>query len=62
MAIAFDDDASLTDLERLYIAQTGSTIVLKGEIPSQDLLDHAVNIAEGVSGASSVDTDAVTVG
>lgn len=61
VAKAFDDDASLTDVETLWVAQTGGTVVLKGEVPSQDLLDKFVSVAQGVNGATSVDTDQVKV-
>ncbi|MDX2240401.1 MAG: BON domain-containing protein [Leptolyngbyaceae cyanobacterium bins.302] len=62
VAKAFDDDAGLTDVETLWVAQTGGTVVLKGKVPSQDLLSKFVNVAEGVNGATSVDTSQVTIG
>ena len=62
VVLAFDNDTQLDDLERLWVAQTGSTVVLKGEVPSQADLDKAISIAEGVEGATSVDSSQVTVG
>jgi osmotically-inducible protein OsmY len=62
VAKAFDDDAQLDDIETLWVAQTSGTVVLKGKVPSQDLLDKCVSIAEGVNGATSVDTSQVSVG
>lgn len=62
VALAFDEDSELADLDRLWVAQTGGTVVLKGEAPSQQLLNKAVSIARGVSGATGVETDQVTVG
>jgi osmotically-inducible protein OsmY len=62
VALAFDQDPNLTDFDRLWVAQTGSTVVLKGEVPSQDILNQMVSVAEGVNGASSVNTDQVQVG
>ena len=62
VAIAFDDDNQLGDLERLWIAQLGSKVVLKGECPSQSLLSRAVTVARGVNGATDVDTSEVSVG
>jgi len=62
VVLAFDEDAQLGDLERLWVAQTGSTVVLKGEVPSQAELDKAISIAEGVEGTTSVDSSQVTVG
>lgn len=62
VALAFDEDSQFDDIDSLYIAQTGSTVVLKGQVPSQDVLDEMVAIASGVSGATDVNTDQVTVG
>lgn len=62
VAIAFDEDASVTDVDTLWVAQTGSSVVLKGSVPSQEILDKMVELASGVSGASDVSIDQVTVG
>lgn len=62
VALAFDNDSTLDDINTLYVAQLGSTVVLKGKVPSQDMLNKAVSIARGVSGASAVDSSQVTVG
>jgi osmotically-inducible protein OsmY len=62
VALAFDENPALEALDRLWVAQTGGTVVLKGEVPSQDLLNQAVAIANGVSGATDVKADQVTIG
>lgn len=62
VAKAFDDDAELDDIATLWVAQTGGTVVLKGSVPNQGLLDKCVSIANGVNGATSVDSSQVTVG
>jgi hypothetical protein len=62
VALAFDMDSSITDIDTLWVAQTGSTVVLKGSVPSQDALNSMVSLAGGVSGATGVNTDQVTVG
>jgi osmotically-inducible protein OsmY len=62
VALAFDQDPDLADEERLWVAQTGGTVVLKGEVPDQATLDKMVSIARSVNGATSVQTDQVTVG
>nr|WP_290224568.1 BON domain-containing protein [Trichocoleus desertorum] len=62
VALAFDEDAQLDDIETLYVAQTGGTVVLKGKVPSQDILNRMVSVARGVNGATGVETDQVTIG
>ena len=62
VALAFDQDPSLDDIDTLYVAQTGGTVVLKGSVPSQDILQRMVSVARSVNGATSVETDQVQVG
>ncbi|NES95717.1 MAG: BON domain-containing protein [Desertifilum sp. SIO1I2] len=62
VALAFDEDPQLDDIDTLYVAQTGSTVVLKGKVPSQDILTKMVTVARGVNGATAVDTSQVSVG
>ena len=62
VAYAFDQDAQLDDVETLWVAQSNSTVVLKGKVPDQNLLNRMVTVAKGVNGASSVDTSQVTIG
>lgn len=62
VALAFDQDNQLDDIDTLYVAQTGSTVVLKGQVPSQDILNKMVSVAGNVSGATGVETNQVTVG
>lgn len=62
VALAFDEDAELQDVDTLYVAQTGGTVVLKGKVPSQDILSKMVSIARQVEGATSVETNQVSIG
>lgn len=62
VALAFDQDPSLDDIDTLYVAQTGGTVVLKGSVPSQDILQRMVSVARSVNGATGVETDQVEVG
>ncbi|AFY30700.1 BON domain-containing protein [Calothrix sp. PCC 7507] len=62
VALAFDEDSRVTDIDTVYVAQLGTTVVLKGKVPSQDSLNQLVEIANGVNGATEVATDQVTVG
>lgn len=61
VALAFDEDSQLDDIDTLWVAQTSSTVVLKGTVPSQDILNKMVSVAKGVNGATKVDTNQVTV-
>ena len=62
VALAFDQDSGLTDIETLWVAQLGTTVVLKGKVPTQDDLNKMIEIANNVNGASAVDTNQVQVG
>ena len=62
VALAFDEDPDLDDINTLYVAQTITTVVLKGKVPNQAILDKMVKVARGVNGAKAVDTTQVTVG
>lgn len=64
VALAFDQDAGLQPYseDTVWVAQTGTTVVLKGKVPSQDVLNQMVQVAKGVNGATDVQTDQVTIG
>ncbi|MDZ8189187.1 MAG: phospholipid-binding protein [Nostoc sp. ChiSLP02] len=62
VALAFDQDAQLDDVDTLWVAQTGSTVVLKGKVPNQQILDRMVSVARTVNGATNVDTTQAQVG
>ncbi|MBE9030406.1 BON domain-containing protein [filamentous cyanobacterium LEGE 11480] len=62
VAQAFDENPALDDIATVWVAQTGSSVVLKGKVPSQDMLNSLVSVASGVNGASSVNTDQVEIG
>lgn len=55
------DDAGIEDAPHLYVAQTGTTVVFKGNVHSQEIIDQLAEIAKGVEGAQAVDTAAVHV-
>ncbi len=61
VAKAFDDAPDLDDIETLWVAQTGSTVVLKGKVPNRQVLDKMVATARKVKGASAVDTVQVEI-
>jgi osmotically-inducible protein OsmY len=62
VAQAFDANPDVADIETVYVAQHGSTVVLKGTVPEQGIVNKLVTIAKGVKGATGVETDQVTVG
>ncbi len=62
VALAFDQHSDVADINTVYVAQTGSTVVLKGTVPSQDILTRLVQIAKSVNGATSVETNQVNIG
>ncbi|WP_068816534.1 phospholipid-binding protein [Phormidesmis priestleyi] len=62
VALAFDQDSEVADVDHVYVAQTGSTVVLKGTAPSQEILNKLITIANNVNGASAVDADQVEIG
>ena len=62
VAQAFDANPDVADIETVYVAQHGSTVVLKGTVPSQEIVNRLVTIAKGVKGATGVETNQVTVG
>ncbi|HEY9738018.1 MAG TPA: phospholipid-binding protein [Trichocoleus sp.] len=53
VAKAFDD-ANISDDVGLWVAQTGSTVVLKYNPDAQGVLERAKQIAQGVDGATAV--------
>jgi osmotically-inducible protein OsmY len=62
VALAYDEDPDLADEERLWVAQTGGTVVLKGEVTDQATLNKMVSVARSVNGCTAVDTTQVKVG
>jgi osmotically-inducible protein OsmY len=62
VALAFDEDPQLDDVNTLWVAQTGSTVVLKGKVPSQEILNKMISVARSVHGTTDVDTNQATIG
>lgn len=61
VALAFDEDPDLDDIETLFVAQIGSVVVLKGKAPNQEILAKMVNVAHSINGATAVETDQVII-
>jgi osmotically-inducible protein OsmY len=64
VALAYDHDASLAPYseDTVWVAQTGTAVVLKGKVPSQDVLNKLTDIAMTVNGATEVLIDQVSIG
>ncbi|MDJ0588657.1 MAG: hypothetical protein QNJ72_01505 [Pleurocapsa sp. MO_226.B13] len=50
------DEANISDDVGLWVAQTGSTVVLKYNPDAESILSQAEQIAKGVDGATAVQT------
>jgi osmotically-inducible protein OsmY len=50
------DEANISDQVGLWVAQTGSTVVLKYNPDAESILSQAKQIAKGVDGATEVQT------
>lgn len=48
------DDANISDSVGLWVAQTGSTVVLKYNPDAESVLERAKQVAMGVDGATAV--------
>jgi len=59
VALAFDQDPDLDDIDTIWVAQSGSTVVLKGQVPTQDILNQLIAVANTVDGTTDVDTTQV---
>jgi hypothetical protein len=62
VTLAYDEDPELDDIETVWVAQTASTVVLKGKVPNQQILNRMVEVAKEVDGTMDVDTEQVEVG
>ena len=60
VAVAFEQ-APIDEIETLHIAQSGSTILLKGSVASQYILNQLKDVAAKVDGTKVVDTTQVKI-
>jgi len=61
VALAFDKHPKLSDLEAVWVAQTGKTVVLKGKVRDEETLESLVTTARGVYGSEDVDIQEMSV-
>jgi osmotically-inducible protein OsmY len=55
------DDQGVEDAPHLYVSQHDTTVVFKGNVHSQEIIDQLVSIAKGVAGTTNVDTTEVHI-
>jgi hypothetical protein len=55
------DDQGVEDAPHLYVAQTGTTVVFKGNVHNQGIIDQLTTIAKGVNGTADVDAGQVKI-
>ncbi len=58
---ALKKDPMLTSVFSIYVAQTGSKIILKGTVSSQIFLDRIITVAGNVRGVTEVDPSLVEI-
>ncbi len=53
--------SALMTNQSIYVAQNGSTIILKGEVPDKYTMHRVVNIAKKVEGGTNIDLSQITI-
>jgi len=61
VAFAFDNTPALANLDTVWVAQTGSVVVLKGHVTDQGLKDQLIEVARGVAGTTDVQADQLEI-
>ena len=56
VVIALEQDAKLTNISDIYVAQKGSTIILKGTVSNILVFNRIKNIVGNIEGVTKVDT------
>lgn len=62
VSLAFRQQCSSVEIEKLRVTQRGAVVVLMGRIPEQKLLIKLVNLAMAVPGTADVEVNGVSVG
>ena len=61
VAKALDDIPNITDLAKVYVAQKGNTVILKGKVSDRTTLEKIVSVVKSVNGVANVNTDGITL-
>lgn len=55
------DNSAITGSNKVYVAQSGTTIFLKGNVSNRSALENIVAAVKKVQGVKSVNTDGITL-
>ncbi len=58
---AIDNIPNISDSAKVYVAQKGSTVFLKGSVANRSTLETVVSTVKSVKGVESVNTDGITL-
>ena len=61
VAKALDTMPDIADSAKVYVAQKGNTVVLKGNVPDRTTLEKIVSVVKSVKGVGEVNTDGITL-
>ena len=61
VAKAMAEDSMLGKISTVYVAQNDNSIIFKGTIPSETMIDRLVTIAQNVEGVGQVDISQVEI-
>ncbi|MDJ0647904.1 MAG: BON domain-containing protein [Xenococcaceae cyanobacterium MO_188.B19] len=58
---AVDNIPNISNSARVYVAQKGSTVYLKGNVANRSTLETVVSVVKSVKGVEAVNTDGITL-
>lgn len=61
VAKAMAEDSILGKISTVYVAQNDSSIIFKGTIPNETIIDRLVTVAQNVEGVGKVDISQVEI-
>ena len=61
VAKAMAEDSILGEISTVYVAQNDSSIIFKGTLPNQTMVDRLVTVAQNVDGVGKVDISQIEI-
>ncbi|MDJ0536834.1 MAG: hypothetical protein QNJ70_30830 [Xenococcaceae cyanobacterium MO_207.B15] len=61
VAKALDSVPDINGLAKVYVAQQGSAIFLKGNVPDRNTLEKIVSVVKSVQSVGDINTDGITL-